>query len=158
MTIYQLKSRFQNILRPAVEKLAARGVTANQVTLAALALSAVCGGLLYLAPHSRVPYLLLPLGLLVRMALNAIDGMLAREYNMKSTLGLYLNELGDIASDFLLYLPWCVVPGATPWLVAVVVLLSVSSEVTGILTQTITKTRRYEGPMGKSDRAFVFGA
>ena len=31
------------------------------------------------------------------------------------------------------------------------------SELCGILGQVQGKTRRYDGPMGKSDRAFVFG-
>ena len=34
-TIYQLKPAFQNLLRPLVRSLAAAGVTANQVTVAA---------------------------------------------------------------------------------------------------------------------------
>ena len=38
-TIYQLKPAFQNLLRPIVRRLAAAGVTANQVTLAAFVLS-----------------------------------------------------------------------------------------------------------------------
>ncbi len=38
------------------------------------------------------------------MALNAIDGMLAREFNQQSTLGAILNEVGDIISDAALYL------------------------------------------------------
>jgi CDP-diacylglycerol--glycerol-3-phosphate 3-phosphatidyltransferase len=33
------------------------------------------------------------------MALNAIDGMLAREHDMQSPLGAMLNELGDVLSD-----------------------------------------------------------
>ena len=40
------------------------------------------------------------------MALNAIDGMLAREYGQKSRLGAYLNELGDVVSDAALYAPF----------------------------------------------------
>ena len=39
------------------------------------------------------------------MALNAIDGMLAREFNQKSRLGGYLNEITDVVSDAALYLP-----------------------------------------------------
>lgn len=35
ISIYALKPKFQNLLRPSVVRLAARGVTANQVTLAA---------------------------------------------------------------------------------------------------------------------------
>ncbi len=33
MSIYDLKPKFQNLLRPTVVKLAQRGITANQVTL-----------------------------------------------------------------------------------------------------------------------------
>jgi len=36
------------------------------------------------------------------MALNAIDGMLAREHHMQSKLGAILNELGDVVSDTVL--------------------------------------------------------
>ena len=35
MSIYALKPKFQNLLRPLVRQLAAKGVTANQVTLIA---------------------------------------------------------------------------------------------------------------------------
>jgi CDP-diacylglycerol--glycerol-3-phosphate 3-phosphatidyltransferase len=36
-------------------------------------------------------------------------------------------------------------------------LLAVISEMTGVLAIQIGAERRYDGPMGKSDRAFVFG-
>lgn len=39
VSIYQVKPAFQRLLRPFVGGLAARGVTANQVTLGALALA-----------------------------------------------------------------------------------------------------------------------
>ena len=39
MSIYALKPKFQNLLRPLVRQLAAKGVTANQVTLLACLLS-----------------------------------------------------------------------------------------------------------------------
>ena len=79
MSLYELKPRFQALLRPLTRRLAAGGVTANQVTLAAGAISILLGALLCLAP-SRPLFLLLPLWLFARMALNAIDGMLAREF------------------------------------------------------------------------------
>ena len=50
--------------------------------------------------------LLLPAVLFLRMALNAIDGMLAREHNQKSALGAILNELGDVFSDPLFICRW----------------------------------------------------
>jgi CDP-diacylglycerol--glycerol-3-phosphate 3-phosphatidyltransferase len=95
--------------------------------------------------------------LFLRMALNAIDGMLAREHNMQSELGGILNELGDVISDSALYLPFALVPGISPLFVVTVVLLSVLTEMAGVVAVQIGASRRYDGPMGKSDRAFAFG-
>ncbi len=157
MTIYDLKPAFQNLLRPVCAKLAIAGVTANQVTLSALVLSIIWGLLLGLYGAERWPLLGVPVVLFVRMALNAIDGMLAREHNMKTPKGAVLNELGDVVSDTVLYLPFVFIPGMPMWPVVGVVLLSVMSEMTGVVAVQIGAKRRYDGPMGKSDRAFVFG-
>jgi CDP-diacylglycerol--glycerol-3-phosphate 3-phosphatidyltransferase len=156
-TIYQLQPAFQNLLRPLTQQLFRRGVSANQVTLAAMLLSCVVGGLLYYFPGARWALFLVPLFLFLRMALNAIDGMLAREHHQKSALGAVLNELGDVVSDAALYLPFAVLPGMSPTLLVLTVLLAVISEMTGVAAVQIGATRRYDGPMGKSDRAFVFG-
>ena len=161
-TIYDLKPRFQALLRPIVRNLAGRGVTANQVTIFALVISLLLGGLLAFVPcalasHTLWLWLLVPVWLLVRMALNAIDGMLAREHNMKSRLGAILNELGDVVADAAIYLPFALVPGVNGTLLVVVVLLAVISEMAGVVAIQVGAQRRYDGPMGKSDRAFLFG-
>lgn len=156
LTLYELKPRFQALLRPLVGRLAAAGVTANQVTLAAAALSVLIGVGVAWGADARL-YLLLPLWLFVRMALNAVDGMLAREHGQKSRLGAYLNELSDVVSDAALLLPFAVLPVFGPIAVAVVAVLAALSELAGVLGQTVGASRRYDGPLGKSDRAFVFG-
>jgi phosphatidylglycerophosphate synthase len=94
----------------------------------------------------------------VRMALNAIDGMLAREFGQKSRLGAYLNELGDVVSDAALYMPFALTAPFGALGVGSVVVLAVISEFAGALGPMIGAGRHYEGPMGKSDRAVVFGA
>jgi CDP-diacylglycerol--glycerol-3-phosphate 3-phosphatidyltransferase len=157
MTIYRLKPAFQNMLRPLCRTLASRGVTANQVTVAALLLSLIIGLMIWLSGGARWALALLPPVLLARMALNAVDGMLAREHAMQSALGAILNELGDVLSDAALYLPLAQAPGFAPALVVLIVLLGAVSEMTGVLAVLIGAHRRYDGPMGKSDRAFVFG-
>ena len=58
----------------------------------------------------------------VRMAQNALDGMLAREFGQR------------------------------------VIVLAVVTELAGVLGPMVGASRRYDGPLGKSDRAFVFGA
>ena len=156
-SIYDIKPAFQSLLRPLTPALAAAGVTANQVTVAAAVLSGAVGGCVGFNPGARWPLLLLPGFLFVRMALNAIDGMLAREHNQKSRLGAVLNELGDVAADTALYLPLALVPGFSPWLVVLITILAIFSEMTGVVAVQIGAARRYDGPMGKSDRAFAFG-
>ena len=158
MSIYELKPAFQGLLRPLVRALHAAGCTANGVTLAACVLSIVLGGLLCVYSDAPQLFLLLPVFFFLRMALNAIDGMLAREFGQKSNLGAFLNELTDVISDAALYLPFAYLPHFD-WLpVAMVIFLSALSEMTGTVALMIGAQRRYDGPMGKSDRAFVFGA
>jgi CDP-diacylglycerol--glycerol-3-phosphate 3-phosphatidyltransferase len=155
--IYDIKPAFQSLLRPTTRFLARRGITPNQVTIAAMLLSIVTGWVVYEYHLNNKVFFLLPVFLFIRMALNAIDGMLAREHDMKSNFGAFLNELGDVVSDSVLYLPFATVDGFNPLLVISVVLLSCLSEMTGVVAIGIGASRRYEGPMGKSDRAFVFG-
>jgi CDP-diacylglycerol--glycerol-3-phosphate 3-phosphatidyltransferase len=154
MSIYNLKTRFQALLRPAVRKLYALGVTANQVTIFACVVSIALGAFLIRAP--RVWFALVPLWMFVRMALNAVDGMLAREFGQKSALGAYLNELTDVVSDAALYLPFAFVPPFTWRSVGAVIFASALSEMTGVVAVMTGAARRYDGPMGKSDRALVF--
>jgi CDP-diacylglycerol--glycerol-3-phosphate 3-phosphatidyltransferase len=156
-SIYDIKPKFQALLRPITVKLAAAGITANQVTVAAMLLSIGHGLLIAFAPWQRLWLLLLPVTLFLRMALNAIDGMLAREHNQKSRLGAMLNELSDVISDAALYLPFALVAPLSPVAAVVGVVLAGLTEMTGVVGQTIGSTRRYDGPMGKSDRAFAYG-
>lgn len=156
-TIYDIKPKFQALWRPLVNRLASAGVTANQVTVAALILSIATGVHLAFHPDSRFALLAVPVVLFVRMALNAIDGMLAREHGQKSPLGAILNEISDVVSDAALYLPFALLFGVQLWLVVAVVILAIISEMTGVVAVQIGASRRYDGPLGKSDRAFLFG-
>lgn len=156
-SIYQLKPLFQSFLRPAVRFCARAGITANGVTITAMLISLSLGGVLILAGEQHGLFLLLPLWMFLRMAFNAIDGMLAREFGQKTVLGAYLNELSDVISDAALYLPFVTIkPFGWPS-VGVVIFLAAVSEMAGALGPMIGSERRYDGPMGKSDRAFVFG-
>lgn len=156
-SIYQLKPRFQALLRPAVQRLYDRGVTANQVTVTAAVVSLLVGLLLAALPHITWLFILVPIWMLLRMALNAVDGMLAREFGQQSTLGAYLNELCDVIADAALYLPFALLAGVSPALVVLVVLCATFSEYAGVMGPLAGASRRYDGPMGKSDRAFAFG-
>jgi CDP-diacylglycerol--glycerol-3-phosphate 3-phosphatidyltransferase len=156
-SIYQLKPRFQNLLRPLVQRLHARGVTANQVTLAAAAVSVLLGALIAAFAGYLWLFALIPWWMLLRMALNAIDGMLAREFGQQSTLGAYLNELCDVIADSALILPFAMLAEVSPLWVVLATLLALLVEYAGVMGPLVGAGRRYDGPLGKSDRAFVFG-
>lgn len=165
ISIYQYKSQFQGYLRPLVNQFAKRQITPNQVTIAALLLSSLTGLALVQStqwaitalPSTQVVLLSVPLVLLGRMALNAIDGMLAREQERTTKLGCILNELSDVLSDVALYLPFSLLAGVSAPLIVGFIILAIVSEMTGVLGYAIDDRRHYEGPMGKSDRAAVFG-
>lgn len=103
------------------------------------------------------PLYVLPIVLFIRMALNALDGMLARECNQQTRLGAILNETGDVISDIALYLPFLFLPESNASLVILMLFCTILTEFCGLLAQTINGVRSYAGPFGKSDRALIFG-
>ena len=178
MSLYQLKSQFQDQLRPISDTLVEKNFTANQVTVSAVLLSV---GTAYViakpAAEQQRLWLLLPSSLFVRMALNAIDGMMAREHGQASTLGAMLNEMGDIIADTALLVSLtphvsnkkcstAVVDSPTNVLTNVpthqhhitsLIALSIGTELLGIASHTMLGMRANQGPLGKSDRALVLG-
>jgi CDP-diacylglycerol---glycerol-3-phosphate 3-phosphatidyltransferase len=156
-TLYDIKPAFQKLLRPLAAALVGLGLTANMVTLGAAALSLVTGAALAIGHASPAVFWILPLALIIRMALNAIDGMMAREFGQKSTLGMYLNELTDVVADTALILPFALLPGFPGWGVALFAIAAILTEFAGVLGIPAAESRRYDGPFGKSDRALALG-
>ena len=185
MSLYQLKSQFQDKLRPISNILVEQKITANQVTVSALLLSVATAYVITKpATEKQVLWLLLPSSLFIRMALNAIDGMMAREHGQASKLGAILNETGDIIADTALLAS--LMPHVTNSQSQVSVtdlsannlsvnhlaannlldnqrhiinfiVLSMSTELLAIASDTILGVRANQGPLGKSDRAFMLG-
>jgi CDP-diacylglycerol--glycerol-3-phosphate 3-phosphatidyltransferase len=157
-SVYDLKPRFQALLRPLSRQLVKRGVRPNHVTLVALIGSCMAGAFLATAGPLTISFLLLPVWLFARMALNALDGMMAREHALATRLGAALNELGDIGADVALYLPLGVLAPGAIWPAVAFAFTASATETCGILAQALGSGRRYDGPMGKSDRAWRVGA
>lgn len=158
ISVYNIKPKFQQLLKPLMEFLHRKKFTPNHVTLLALFGSILTGGYVYL--NEGWGYLLVvPVFLFIRMALNAIDGMMARAYNQQSPLGEVLNELGDILADLAIFYPLLIKFGIDkhPNLLVVFIALMIINEFVGVLGKAMGGARRYEGPMGKSDRALFFG-
>lgn len=157
LSIYNIKPKFQELLRPVLTFLHRQHVTANQITLASMAVSLLIGIGFWYADQFPLLFLCLPIGLFVRMALNALDGMMARLYLQQSKLGEVLNELGDVLSDLFIFFPLVKYESQSLYLVLLFICFSIFNEYAGILGKAVSGMRRYEGPMGKSDRAFVIG-
>ena len=157
MTIYDLKPKFQALLRPIVQTLADKGITPNQVTMFAMVLSILVGATIALTHGARWILLFVPLFMFVRMALNAIDGLLAQEHDMKTKRGAMFNEMSDVIADVALFLPFAFIAGVNPIYVVLFAVVGIFNEMAGVVAQTLNGERRYDGPMGKSDRVFVVG-
>ena len=158
ISVYNLKPKFQQLLGPFLEFLVKRGFTPNIITMLALFGSISVGAVIGLTGGESRWLLVMPVWLFLRMALNAIDGMMARKYDMATTLGCIVNELGDVLSDLALYLPLGYIVPESMAVVVLFVIGAVLTEFCGVLGYALAVKRHYEGPMGKSDRAFLVGA
>ena len=156
ISVYQLKPKFQALLQPLLRRLRSWGVSPNLLTLLGILLS-LAMGIYVLYGDRTIGLILMPIVLLLRMALNALDGMMARQYNLQSKMGALLNEMGDVISDIVLYFPLYMLFAMDQVWVMCFLLLSVLNEFAGLLGQALGGARRYDGPMGKSDRALVVG-
>lgn len=157
LSIYNLKTGFQNLLMPICKFLNNRGISPNQITIFTTMLSVVYAFAFYKYNDCKTLLLTLPVFMFIRMALNALDGMIASRFNKKSKIGLYLNELGDIISDTALFLGFLSLSGINLYGLLIFIFLAIISEYVGVTAYQIDGKRHYEGPMGKSDRVFLFG-
>lgn len=157
ISVYKIKPYFQKMLMPILTYLHQKNITANQITITAILLSMALAVTFWFADFYPIFFLLLPIGLLIRMALNALDGMMARLFNQTSKKGEVLNEVGDIFSDFILFIPLIKFQSESLYLIVLFIGLSIINEFAGLMGKVIGGDRRYEGPMGKSDRALLLG-
>jgi CDP-diacylglycerol--glycerol-3-phosphate 3-phosphatidyltransferase len=158
ISVYNIKPKFQQLIKPVMEFMHRKKFTPNHVTLLALFGSILTGVYVYL--NDGWGYLVVvPVYLFIRMALNAIDGMMARAYNAQSPLGEVLNELGDVLADLAIFYPLLLKFGMDkhPNILVFFIALMIINEFVGVLGKAMGGARRYDGPMGKSDRALFFG-
>ena len=111
-------------------------------------LSTVIGVLFWFFPNGHMLWIF-AVALLVRMALNTLDGMMARMQDMKSVPGEILNELGDVLSDAVMYLPLVKLTGVNPWWVLSFVFLSMLNEFIGVLVKAADGEPEIRRPHGQ---------
>jgi len=156
--LYLQKGNFQKVTR----WVAGDWMSANQATLfgcifiALVSLSfylgLTCEGLRWLLAF-------VPIFLVFRMMMNALDGMLAREYGTGSVAGEVVNEGMDIIGDNICYGSLLFVPGIAKGPLVLFMLLSWAAEFWGVLGKGMPEgIRRHETFLGgKPDRAVWMG-
>ncbi|MDY4011154.1 MAG: CDP-alcohol phosphatidyltransferase family protein [Fusobacterium gastrosuis] len=154
ISIYKLKKQFQNLLMPLCKMFANLGISPNQITIFTIILNIIFAFILYKFASFKLIYLLIPFFFLIRMALNALDGMLASNFNMKTKVGVFLNETGDIISDTVVFYVFFKIINSSEYLAVSFIFLSILTEYIGVVAFMVDGKRHYEGPMGKSDRVF----
>jgi CDP-diacylglycerol--glycerol-3-phosphate 3-phosphatidyltransferase len=160
ISIYRLKPAFQKSLEPVLRRFVSAGVTPNAVTLGTCVACALYGAVLATNAVGELParvLFLYPFVQLLRMALNALDGMLANRLSLQSTRGAFLNEVCDVVADLALTLPFIAwVSPNLEMLLAAIILVSLLAEFVGLSAVVAGVKRNFLGPFGKSDRAAYF--
>jgi CDP-diacylglycerol---glycerol-3-phosphate 3-phosphatidyltransferase len=150
--LYAAKPWFIRRLKKVEDLLVGWDVSADSLTAAALVVSLCCGLFLALGGILEEPvlWLLVPPLALVRLALNALDGSLARRRGTDRPFGEVINEMGDRLSDAALLGPLAFAGPAPLALIALVATLIASTA--GLLGRALLGERISGGPMGKADR------
>jgi CDP-diacylglycerol--glycerol-3-phosphate 3-phosphatidyltransferase len=152
MNLYATKAAANARLIPVVDRLAAAGVTPDQVTLAAVPVALLGGACLLASPSVPVLLLAVPVLAIVRIVLNLIDGNLARRTGKIHPRGELFNELGDRLADTAFLAPVAFLPGASPELVLLGVLVGVLASYVGITARAAGGERIYRGILSKPGR------
>jgi CDP-diacylglycerol---glycerol-3-phosphate 3-phosphatidyltransferase len=155
--LYVVKPWFVRRLRRVEDWLVARRVSPGALTWAAVAVSAAAGVALASGGLSGdyTWWLLVPPLAVVRLALNALDGAVARRTSRETSSGMLANEIGDRLSDTALMVPTAL--AVEPALALGATAAAYMTSLTGVLGMATGGRRLNGGPMGKADRVAVLG-
>ncbi len=127
------------------------------LTWGALGCSVASAVLLSFAQVNRWLFLVIPMLLFFRIALNALDGLLAQATGKARPFGEVLNEATDRLSDIAILLGIAYSPfSSIRWGMSAVAAVLFSSYI-GILGKAVGAGRQYGGILGKADRMLWFG-
>jgi phosphatidylglycerophosphate synthase len=150
--LYRLKPASQAIVAPIARWLARRRVAPDLVTWAAVPVALVGGLSLALSGGAPPLLLVVPLVAALRLGLNLLDGMVARESGVAHPLGELWNELGDRLADVLFIGGLAFHPAVDPRLALGAVIAAVLASYVGITARAAGGRRQYGGPMSKPGR------
>jgi phosphatidylglycerophosphate synthase len=150
--LYRLKPISQRLVAPIAGWLVRRGAHPDLVTLSAVPVAIVGGFSLAASPQAPWLLLLVPVLAAIRLGLNLLDGMVARQSGRAHPMGEMWNELGDRVADasFIGGLAW--VPAVGPFLGSAAVVAALLASYVGITSRAAGARRQYGGVMSKPGR------
>jgi CDP-diacylglycerol--glycerol-3-phosphate 3-phosphatidyltransferase len=156
--LYLLKGNFQKVIR----WLAGSWMSANLATVLGCVFIVLSAAAFYFGLAGaglRWLLLLVPVFLLFRMAMNALDGLLSREYGTATAAGEVWNETFDIFGDTVSYGILYFVPGGPKLAIMIFIILTWAAEYYGVLGKGMPGGKRRHEALGggKADRAFWMG-
>lgn len=155
MQIYKTKPKFQKILKPIADFLAKLKVHPTYINFAALIVSIIAGFLIYYSSFNLILLLWIPFLAFIRIAFNALDGLVARQMKVKNQkFGEVLNELVDRFSDMAFFIGIAFVAYVNTNLALMVFIFVLLVSYTGIVGKSAGGKRQYSAVMGKADRMF----
>jgi CDP-diacylglycerol---glycerol-3-phosphate 3-phosphatidyltransferase len=155
MGIYNIKPGFQRVLRIIELPLVRWGINPDVLTIAALVFSVLGGFALFTSRWTAFTLLGVPFFALLRICLNALDGMVAKDLGLARPWGEVLNELFDRLADVTFFVGLSLIPDTNIALVVSAIVLMLLSSYIGILSKAAGASRQFGGVMGKADRMLL---
>ena len=153
MGIYSIKPKFQQSLSPIKKFLIKKKIHPTQINIFALIISITGGLALYYAKEYPLLLIYIPIMAFVRTALNALDGMIARETKIKNTkFGEVLNEFTDRISDVVIFLGIAFAPYSSFKISSIAIIIILLNSYLSIVSKAAGGSRQYGGLTGKADR------
>ena len=155
MGIYSIKPKFQKFLLPLKNLFIKLKIHPTTINILALLISITGALTLYYSQFYLLLLIYIPLMAFVRTALNALDGIIARELKVQNQkFGEVLNETIDRISDSVIFSAFLFTPFTNTPLAAITIILILLNSYLSIVSKAAGGSRIYSGFMGKADRMF----
>jgi len=151
--IYGIKPWFQKQLQPIVKAL--WHVHPDVLTWGALGVSLTAAVVLNSAYEQPLLAIVAVPLLFLRLALNALDGMLAKQTGKARPAGEVINELSDRLSDVAIFLSFAFWPDVKIHLVLLAIIAMLIVSYVGVLGKAVGAEREYGGLLGKAGRMIL---
>lgn len=153
LTIYGIKPWFQKQLQPLAQALS--NVPPDALTWAALGAALGAAALIYCSyERPALAALAVPL-LMIRLVLNAIDGMITDKSGSARAAAQVINDLSDRLSDVAIFLAPAFWPDIKVHLVLLGITAMLIVSYVGVLGKAAGAGRIHSGVLGKSERMII---